>query len=71
MNANRYTRLIRKKPVPANCDRLGRARESLDNGAIVPSASLLLRSRPTARRAHPRRTNQYHAIHTGTLSTTA
>ena len=31
----------------------------------------VLRSRPGVPRAHPRRTGQYHAIHTGTLSTTA
>ena len=33
--------------------------------------SNLLRSRPGVDCAHPRRTSQYHAIHTGTLSTTA
>ena len=31
----------------------------------------LLRSRPAAVRDHPRRASQYHAIHTGALSTAA
>ena len=31
----------------------------------------VLRSRPGVGCVHPRRTSQYHAIHTGTLSTTA